>query len=414
MAILNFPADPVVGQFYDHPDAGQYLWNGYAWERAHAESDDRFVTISGDQRVDGVKTFTSPISGDITGEAASSLSTDSLNADLAYTAKGFLGTDNILEVSPTGNPTGVTGITPTYASVVAQTTTTKGITNREWTAIFGLTNTQGYGAANNNGDKVALYSGIVASGPAAGDSWAFNTVLTVDADAPAGLKAHGYECDVNNLQGHRDDYGNNAIFGVSSTGAGPYRCTAAFLVSGVNTNWQRGLAISSVNGASIEDTSNSQTSYDLFGTHNIGMDLSHSVCTTGIKLGANTITGNSGIIGTSDRRTKNSIEDSDLGLDFVMSLRPVSYRHNVGKNIIPEGGTYKDIQPVPGTRRHYGLLADEVKQAIPEGKDFAGWVLTDPSDPDSQQGLRYDQFIAPLIKAIHELKAEIEVLKAAK
>lgn len=33
MAILNFPADPTVGQIYDHPEAGEYKWNGYAWER---------------------------------------------------------------------------------------------------------------------------------------------------------------------------------------------------------------------------------------------------------------------------------------------------------------------------------------------------------------------------------------------
>ncbi len=33
MAILNFPSNPTVGQIYDHPDAGQYIWNGYAWDR---------------------------------------------------------------------------------------------------------------------------------------------------------------------------------------------------------------------------------------------------------------------------------------------------------------------------------------------------------------------------------------------
>jgi hypothetical protein len=33
MAILNFPADPTVGQIYTHPEAGEYKWNGYAWER---------------------------------------------------------------------------------------------------------------------------------------------------------------------------------------------------------------------------------------------------------------------------------------------------------------------------------------------------------------------------------------------
>lgn len=44
--------------------------------------------------------------------------------------------------------------------------------------------------------------------------------------------------------------------------------------------------------------------------------------------------------------------------------------------------------------------------------DFGGWVLSDKDDPDSQQALRYDQFIAPLIKAVQELSAKVEELEA--
>ena len=39
-------------------------------------------------------------------------------------------------------------------------------------------------------------------------------------------------------------------------------------------------------------------------------------------------------------------------------------------------------------------------------------MLTDKDDPDSQQALRYDQFIAPLTKALQETMAELEALKA--
>ena len=46
------------------------------------------------------------------------------------------------------------------------------------------------------------------------------------------------------------------------------------------------------------------------------------------------------------------------------------------------------------------------------GVDFGGWVLDDKDDSDSQQSLRYDQFIAPLTKALQEAIAEIESLKA--
>jgi hypothetical protein len=43
--------------------------------------------------------------------------------------------------------------------------------------------------------------------------------------------------------------------------------------------------------------------------------------------------------------------------------------------------------------------------------DFAGWVLADRTDPNSRQGLRYDQFIAPLIKAVQELAGRVAALE---
>jgi hypothetical protein len=46
-----------------------------------------------------------------------------------------------------------------------------------------------------------------------------------------------------------------------------------------------------------------------------------------------------------------------------------------------------------------------------KGVDFGGWILTDVNDPDSAQGLRYHQFIAPLTKALQEAIAKIETLE---
>jgi hypothetical protein len=64
--------------------------------------------------------------------------------------------------------------------------------------------------------------------------------------------------------------------------------------------------------------------------------------------------------------------------------------------------------PSPVTRTHWGFIAQEVKQAVDAADvDFGGWVLTDKDDPDSQQALRYDQFIAPLTKALQETMAEL-------
>ena len=105
-------------------------------------------------------------------------------------------------------------------------------------------------------------------------------------------------------------------------------------------------------------------------------------------------------ISTSDVNLKNTITDSTLGLNFIDSLRPVSYKLN------------------NKSRTHYGLIAQEVKTTLDSlsvnTQDFAGYV--DPSvtndDDSGPLGLRYSEFIAPIIKAIQELKEEIEKLKS--
>ena len=126
------------------------------------------------------------------------------------------------------------------------------------------------------------------------------------------------------------------------------------------------------------------------------------------------------VINTSDRNEKNTIVDSDLGLSFVNRLKPVSYKFN-GK-----------------TRKHYGLIAQDIETTLSDiskpTTDFAGFIKTDISeelytkeDPDvfngtknigdvktaaqTKYGLRYGEFIAPLIKAVQELSTEVETLK---
>ena len=134
---------------------------------------------------------------------------------------------------------------------------------------------------------------------------------------------------------------------------------------------------------------------------------------------------------SSDSRNKTNITDSTLGLPFIKSLRPVSYKLKVSdKKIVKQVYRDKDgnladpmddsanpaeVQTtvIAGTRTHWGLIAQEVKTAIDSaGVDFAGWCLEDKTDSNSNQALRYEEFIAPLIKAVQELSAEVETLKA--
>ena len=144
-----------------------------------------------------------------------------------------------------------------------------------------------------------------------------------------------------------------------------------------------------------------------------------------------TIYAATGAINTSDAREKTDIAACDLGLSFVLSLQPKSFRwidggqvaetlehdsDGVAASVTDETGhpcraTIRMISR-PGTRRHYGLIAQEVKAALDAAgvEDFAGWVLADKSDPESSQGLRMDQFIAPLVRAIQEQQAAMRAL----
>ena len=109
-----------------------------------------------------------------------------------------------------------------------------------------------------------------------------------------------------------------------------------------------------------------------------------------------------GTIQTSDQNEKNTITNSDLGLDFINKLSPKSYKFN-GK-----------------TRTHYGLIAQDVETVLSDisksTTDFAGFIKDDISEEQDgselRYGLRYTEFVSPLVKAIQEQQNIIEDLKA--
>jgi len=121
-----------------------------------------------------------------------------------------------------------------------------------------------------------------------------------------------------------------------------------------------------------------------------------------------------GTIQTSDERAKTVISGTDLGLDFINDLNPVSYMFK-DYDYEQEQPTYSGTEftgneTVSGTkthhRTHYGLIAQDVETTLSgigkDTEDFAGFIHSEDSDKYS---LRYNEFIAPMIKAIQELSA---------
>ena len=119
-----------------------------------------------------------------------------------------------------------------------------------------------------------------------------------------------------------------------------------------------------------------------------------------------------GTIQTSDERDKTAVAAIDYGLDFINSLRPVTYR-------------WDDRNGYEGSRTHMGFIAQEVATAL--GDDAATravWINspageyknaeTGEMEPGlERQSLRYEQLIAPAVKAIQELSARVATLEAA-
>ena len=171
------------------------------------------------------------------------------------------------------------------------------------------------------------------------------------------------------------------------------------------------------------DHSENDLSFKLSGSDRYEMDTGafHPTTDDGPDVGRSTnrfdnIRATNGSIVTSDRNEKNTIVASDLGLDFINKLSPVSYKFN------------------NKTRTHYGLIAQDIETLLgtlsKTATDFAGFckdeikIKTEIDEdgnakevaldtPFDRYGLRYTEFIAPMIKAIQELSAKVTALEGS-
>jgi hypothetical protein len=174
------------------------------------------------------------------------------------------------EVSPTGN-----GFSTSSAFTVQGTTNHDD--QREFLVNLGLTSNRGANETVRVGgcrpDKVTLYTGIVGE-VGTGDIWSINPLLT-QAAGSGSYNAQNIELDLNNENAHRgdvDDGGGLAApvtYGISITGAGKYRSTAAICVAGQKGMWNRGIVFASdsiVQSAFQDLGASHQKSIDIRGT----------------------------------------------------------------------------------------------------------------------------------------------------
>jgi hypothetical protein len=159
----------------------------------------------------------------------------------------------------------------------------------------------------------------------------------------------------------------------------------------------------------------------VFGTYDNSTALGYSASITAsnqVRIGNASVTSIGGQVGwttLSDGRFKEEVQDSVVGLDFIMKLRPVSYKLNLGALAehlnTPDSLRIEDSEKEAGNVIHNGFIAQEVEKAAEEtGFDFHG--VDAPKNEDDYYGLRYSEFVPSLVKAVQEQQVIIDTQQA--
>ena len=233
---------------------------------------------------------------------------------------------------------------------------------------------------------------------------------------------------------------------------------AAFGYDALKTNLQGVQNTACGNSAGSEsDTDNGCTFLGFDADQATGTDYTNSTAlgygsritaTNQVRIG-NTIIGSiggyAGWTNLSDGRYKRDVQENVPGLAFINQLKPVTYhldvtglRNFLGEEVTGEEGEEGFREKTPEQKAiieqgvkakekitYTGFIAQDVEKAADDlGFDFSG--VDKPQNENSLYGLRYAEFVVPLVKAVQELnevngsysdaiealKLEIERLKA--
>jgi len=170
------------------------------------------------------------------------------------------------------------------------------------------------------------------------------------------------------------------------------------------------------NGANTGDDiiaigANIHTSDTLTGSNNIVIGGSSSLSSTSVSneitLGNSSITALrcavTSITSISDERDKSEIKDLQYGLDFIDSLQPREFVWDNRAEIDKDG---EEFYSANKGKKDFGFIAQEV-QAL----DNDTLRLVYDENPEKLE-LSYGKLVPVLVKAIQELKAEVELLKS--
>ncbi len=154
-------------------------------------------------------------------------------------------------------------------------------------------------------------------------------------------------------------------------------------------------------------------------------NLSTVTASNQVRLGSSSVVSIGGFVSwtnLSDGRVKKQIKNNVPGLEFILKLEPVTYEFDF-QQIDEKLGLDKTSGDASNTinrstalnnpnqnKRFSGFIAQDVEKAAESiGYEFSG--VDKAQNKNDLYGLRYSEFVVPMVKAIQEQQSQIELLK---
>jgi hypothetical protein len=206
------------------------------------------------------------------------------------------------------------------------------------------------------------------------------------------------------------------VSALSGNTTGDYNTGVGYSALHINKTGNQNTALGGYAGPNSFDLISNSTS--------IGY-LARATASNQVWLGNTDVTSIGGQVGWtifSDGRYKKNIKENVSGLAFIKSLRPITYTVDTkslreylirdikkadANKLLPDD----NITEESGKIIYNGFIAQEVEEAAKKlGFEFSG--VDKPKTKDGLYGLRYDNFVVPLVKAVQELSKQNDLLKA--
>jgi hypothetical protein len=155
----------------------------------------------------------------------------------------------------------------------------------------------------------------------------------------------------------------------------------------------------------------------------------HGTSSNQVRIGNSSVTSIGGYVNwsnLSDGRFKKNIKENVPGLEFINALKPITYTLDINgiSKFLGEDVTVRNKQASAVDQQgkdekskiiYTGFIAQDVEAAANKiDYDFSG--VDKPQNESSLYGLRYAEFVVPLVKAVQELdgkeRSDVEELKA--